>query len=41
MKNVRSHFILPSGKTGHGFVKEEWNGVFSVELQVHKTSMEG
>ena len=34
-------YILFFGKIGCGFAKGDWNRVFSVELEAHKTSVEG
>ena len=34
-------YILFFGKIGCGFAKGAWNRVFSVELEAHKTSVEG
>lgn len=39
--SVRAPLIFPVGKISHGFAKGDWNDLFSVELQVPMTSVEG
>lgn len=42
LKNTRGNtpLIFSFGKIARAFAKGAWNGVFSVELQVHKPSVE-